>query len=203
VWTRGFTLVRQGHSSGACSDMAWPDWSSCSLPDGSRRVLTGGGTGNVRSRREYYALRLWNTKTGDELACLNGHTADVTCLVISANGRAARGRHAGLLRGRGQFAVRIVTGHRAMGLILPEHRDGMPEGWEHRRIAWTRSPWRWRRPSGGRAGGRKRLQPLAETETISRKLPVQQLQKAKPLMASFEYGVAGYLPPGGRLSCRA
>lgn len=21
--------------------------------------------------------------------------------------------------------------HRAMGLILPEHRDGMPEGWEH------------------------------------------------------------------------
>ena len=22
--------------------------------------------------------------------------------------------------------------HRAMGLILPEHRDGMPEGWEHK-----------------------------------------------------------------------
>ena len=21
--------------------------------------------------------------------------------------------------------------HRAMGLILPEHRDGMPEGWHH------------------------------------------------------------------------
>jgi hypothetical protein len=21
--------------------------------------------------------------------------------------------------------------HRAMGLILSEHRDGMPEGWEH------------------------------------------------------------------------
>jgi hypothetical protein len=27
--------------------------------------------------------------------------------------------------------TRMVLLHRAMGLILPEHRDGMPEGWEH------------------------------------------------------------------------
>jgi uncharacterized protein YndB with AHSA1/START domain len=25
----------------------------------------------------------------------------------------------------------LTVHHRAMGLILPEHRDGMPEGWEH------------------------------------------------------------------------
>ena len=25
----------------------------------------------------------------------------------------------------------LTFAHRAMGLILPEHRDGMPEGWEH------------------------------------------------------------------------
>jgi uncharacterized protein YndB with AHSA1/START domain len=28
-------------------------------------------------------------------------------------------------------ATRLTLHHRAMGLILPEHRDGMPEGWEH------------------------------------------------------------------------
>ena len=27
--------------------------------------------------------------------------------------------------------TRLTVHHRAMGLILPEHRDGMPEGWEH------------------------------------------------------------------------
>jgi uncharacterized protein YndB with AHSA1/START domain len=27
--------------------------------------------------------------------------------------------------------TRLAVHHRAMGLILPEHRDGMPEGWEH------------------------------------------------------------------------
>lgn len=27
--------------------------------------------------------------------------------------------------------TRLTILHRAMGLILPEHRDGMPEGWEH------------------------------------------------------------------------
>jgi uncharacterized protein YndB with AHSA1/START domain len=27
--------------------------------------------------------------------------------------------------------TRLTIHHRAMGLILPEHRDGMPEGWEH------------------------------------------------------------------------
>jgi uncharacterized protein YndB with AHSA1/START domain len=27
--------------------------------------------------------------------------------------------------------TRLTVLHRAMGLILPEHRDGMPEGWEH------------------------------------------------------------------------
>ena len=27
--------------------------------------------------------------------------------------------------------TRVTVHHRAMGLILPEHRDGMPEGWEH------------------------------------------------------------------------
>jgi len=27
--------------------------------------------------------------------------------------------------------TRLAILHRAMGLILPEHRDGMPEGWEH------------------------------------------------------------------------
>ena len=30
--------------------------------------------------------------------------------------------------GRG---TRLTISHRAMGLIPPEHRDGMPEGWEH------------------------------------------------------------------------
>ena len=28
--------------------------------------------------------------------------------------------------------TRLVFLHRAMGLILPEHRDGLPEGWGHR-----------------------------------------------------------------------
>ena len=28
-------------------------------------------------------------------------------------------------------ATRLVFLHRAMGLILPEHRDGMPKGWEY------------------------------------------------------------------------
>ena len=28
--------------------------------------------------------------------------------------------------------TRLTFLHRAMGLILPEHRDGMPEGWEHK-----------------------------------------------------------------------
>ncbi len=27
--------------------------------------------------------------------------------------------------------TRLIIHHRAMGLIPPEHRDGMPEGWEH------------------------------------------------------------------------
>jgi hypothetical protein len=27
--------------------------------------------------------------------------------------------------------TRLAFLHRAMGLILPEHRDGMPKGWEH------------------------------------------------------------------------
>ena len=27
--------------------------------------------------------------------------------------------------------TRLTLTHKAMGLILPEHRDGMPEGWEH------------------------------------------------------------------------
>jgi uncharacterized protein YndB with AHSA1/START domain len=27
--------------------------------------------------------------------------------------------------------TRLTFVHRCMGLILPEHRDGMPEGWEH------------------------------------------------------------------------
>jgi uncharacterized protein YndB with AHSA1/START domain len=27
--------------------------------------------------------------------------------------------------------TRLTFTHRAMGLILPEHRDGMPTGWEH------------------------------------------------------------------------
>ena len=27
--------------------------------------------------------------------------------------------------------TRLTFVHRAMGLILPEHRDGMPKGWEH------------------------------------------------------------------------
>jgi uncharacterized protein YndB with AHSA1/START domain len=27
--------------------------------------------------------------------------------------------------------TRLAVHHRAMGLILPEHRDGMPAGWEH------------------------------------------------------------------------
>jgi uncharacterized protein YndB with AHSA1/START domain len=28
--------------------------------------------------------------------------------------------------------TRLTLCHRAMGLILPEHRDGMPEGWMHK-----------------------------------------------------------------------
>ncbi len=27
--------------------------------------------------------------------------------------------------------TRLTLAHTAMGLIIPEHRDGMPEGWEH------------------------------------------------------------------------
>jgi hypothetical protein len=28
-------------------------------------------------------------------------------------------------------STRLIFRHQAMGLIPPEHRDGMPEGWEH------------------------------------------------------------------------
>jgi uncharacterized protein YndB with AHSA1/START domain len=28
--------------------------------------------------------------------------------------------------------TRLTFHHRAMGLILPDHRDGMPKGWEHK-----------------------------------------------------------------------
>jgi uncharacterized protein YndB with AHSA1/START domain len=40
--------------------------------------------------------------------------------------------------------TRLKLVHKAMGLIIPEHRDGMPEGWEHglqrvREIAERRS----------------------------------------------------------------
>ena len=31
----------------------------------------------------------------------------------------------------GRGGTRLTITHKAMGLILPEHRDGMPEGWEH------------------------------------------------------------------------
>ena len=31
--------------------------------------------------------------------------------------------------------TRLLFHHRGMGLILPEHRDGMPEGWEY----WLRA----------------------------------------------------------------
>ena len=34
------------------------------------------------------------------------------------------------LKGEGG-GTRLTIHHRAMGLIPPEHRDGMPEGWEH------------------------------------------------------------------------
>lgn len=34
------------------------------------------------------------------------------------------------LKGEGG-GTRLTLLHRAMGLIPPEHRDGMPEGWEH------------------------------------------------------------------------
>jgi uncharacterized protein YndB with AHSA1/START domain len=34
------------------------------------------------------------------------------------------------LKGEGS-GTRLTVFHRAMGLILPEHRDGVPEGWEH------------------------------------------------------------------------
>jgi uncharacterized protein YndB with AHSA1/START domain len=29
-------------------------------------------------------------------------------------------------------STRLTFLHRAMGLIIPEHRDGMPQGWEHK-----------------------------------------------------------------------
>jgi uncharacterized protein YndB with AHSA1/START domain len=40
--------------------------------------------------------------------------------------------------------TRLKLTHKAMGLIIPEHRDGMPEGWEHgleriREIAETKA----------------------------------------------------------------
>ena len=31
----------------------------------------------------------------------------------------------------GGSVTRLEFAHRALGLILPEHRDGMPEGWQH------------------------------------------------------------------------
>lgn len=34
------------------------------------------------------------------------------------------------LKGEGT-GTRLTLHHRAMGLILPDHRDGMPDGWEH------------------------------------------------------------------------
>ena len=36
----------------------------------------------------------------------------------------------GLLKEEGG-GTRLTFVHRAMGLILPEHRDGMPKGWEN------------------------------------------------------------------------
>jgi uncharacterized protein YndB with AHSA1/START domain len=30
-----------------------------------------------------------------------------------------------------ESGTRLTFVHRAMGLIIPEHRDGMPEGWQH------------------------------------------------------------------------
>ena len=33
--------------------------------------------------------------------------------------------------GTGGSGTRLSFVHRAMGLISPEHRDGMPDGWEH------------------------------------------------------------------------
>jgi uncharacterized protein YndB with AHSA1/START domain len=35
------------------------------------------------------------------------------------------------LKGEGS-GTRLTFLHRAMGLILPEHRDGMPQGWEYK-----------------------------------------------------------------------
>jgi len=35
------------------------------------------------------------------------------------------------LQESGEGGTRLTFIHRAMGLILPEHRDGMPEGWAH------------------------------------------------------------------------
>jgi uncharacterized protein YndB with AHSA1/START domain len=43
--------------------------------------------------------------------------------------------------------TRLKLTHKAMGLIIPEHRDGMPEGWEFglqriRQLAEARKRWR-------------------------------------------------------------
>ena len=35
------------------------------------------------------------------------------------------------LKPNGADGTRLRLVHKAMGLIVPEHRDGMPEGWEH------------------------------------------------------------------------
>jgi WD40 repeat protein len=55
-----------------------------------RRIVTGGGAYGIRHpNTQLFAVRLWNRETGAELASFLGHTADVNCVSISANGRQA------------------------------------------------------------------------------------------------------------------
>jgi hypothetical protein len=51
--------------------------------------------------------------------------------------------------------TRLLFLHRAMGLILPEHRDGMPAGWEHylQRMRATAERKATGRPAGQRRPG--------------------------------------------------
>ena len=51
--------------------------------------------------------------------------------------------------------TRLTVHHRAMGLILPEHRDGMPAGWEHylQRMRATAERKATARPAGQRRPG--------------------------------------------------
>jgi WD40 repeat protein len=76
------------HSAPLRTEVAGLQLSGIAFSRDGRRALTGTEHDGIRQRgAEHFAVRFWDTQTGAELACLTGHSADVTSVAISANGR--------------------------------------------------------------------------------------------------------------------